>query len=165
MKFSIFFFLLFPLCVSAQTVHVDDKEIEYKNEVKVKGLTTAEIFSRAKQAVESLVNKTGDLKIDEDEKELKVDGVMRLSTPYPIIRKVNYELKISAKENGYEYKIDEVSLYERHRGYDAHTISSKDLLDQMEESGKPAIEAEKILNAIDLNLQKLLTLLHNRITE
>jgi hypothetical protein len=90
-------------------------------------------------------------------------GVMRLSTPYPIIRNICYTLKISVKDGSYHYKIEDVSIWEKHRGDDAHLISSKDIVDQLDESGTPAIEAEHTLNAIDLNLQKLLTLIRNKI--
>lgn len=165
MKRMLFFLFLFPLFIQAQTVHLNDKEIEYKDEAKIKELSGQEIFTRAQKAIKDLVNKTGELEIDEDRKELKVNGEIRLSTPYPIIRKAQYSLKLSVKNGGYEYKIDEVSLYEKHRGYKERRIASEDLVDQMEESGVTAIEAEKILNAIDLNLQKLLTLLQNRIVK
>lgn len=159
----LFLLLVFPFSVAAQTVHLDDKEIEYKDKVRVEGLSGAEIFHRAGEAVKNLVNATDDVKADENKKELKVKGEMRLSTPYPIIRKVRYTLEISVKDDGYDYKIDKVSLWEKQRGDTSRTISSEDLVDQMDESGTTAIEAEKILNAIDLNLQKLLRLIENKI--
>ncbi len=163
MKTVLFFILVFPLSLAAQTVHLNDKEIEYKDKVKTEGLSDAEVFQRVQEAVKALVNATGDLKTEESKKELKVKGEMRLSTPYPIIRKVEYSLEISVKDNGYNYKIDDVSLWEKHRGDTSRIISSKDLVEQLDESGTTAIEAEKILNAIDLNLQKLLRLIENKI--
>lgn len=155
--------LLFPFVVFAQTVHLDDKEIEYKDKVKLPGMSKAEVFDRATKAIGKLVNTTGKPLADTNEFEYKVNGEIYLTTPHPIIRKVKFRLSLSAQENGYSYKIDKVSLWEKHRGKDVKEMSSEDLVDQMDESGNPAIDAEHILNAIDLNLQKLLTLLEKNI--
>ena len=163
MKQVFIFILLFPLWLSAQTVHLHKKKVEYKDNVKLQGLSETEIFNRAKEAVQNVVHPIVDISIDKDKKELKTEGVIRLSTSYPIVQNVHYTLKLSAKDGGYHYKIDDVSLWERHRGDDrGRLISSKDLVDQLDDTGKPAIEAEHVLNAIDLNLQKILTLIETK---
>jgi hypothetical protein len=163
MKQVFIFIWLFPLWVSAQTVHLHDKKVEYKDDVKLQGLSETEIFNRAKEALKNVVRPIVDMSIDKDRKELKTEGVIRVSTSYPIVQNVHYTLKLSVKDGGYRYKIDDVSLWERHRGDDkGRLISSKDLVDQLDDTGKPAIEAEHILNAIDLNLQKVLTLIETK---
>lgn len=163
MKQLFIFIWLFPLWLSAQTVHLHDKKVEYKDDVKLHGASNTEIFTRAKEVVQNVVHPIVGISINKDKKELKTEGVIRLSTSYPIVQNVHYTLKLSANDGGYHYKIDDVSLWERRRGDDkGRLIPSKDLVDQLDDTGKPAIEAEHILNAIDLNLQKILTLIETK---
>src|SRR5574337_773654 len=132
MKQVFIFIWLFPLWLSAQTVHLHDKKVEYKDDVKLQGFSETEIFNRAKEALKNIVHPIVDISIDNDKKELKTEGVIRLSTSYTIVQNVHYSLKLSVKDGGYHYKIDDVSLWERHRGDDkGRLISSKDLVDQL----------------------------------
>lgn len=163
MKWILALMLFIPCLLSAQTAHITDDKVEYKDKVKIDGLSQAQIFDRIQAAVKKYVHPTSKLKTEEDKKELKVDGEITLATPYAIIRKVQYALKISVNSNGYEYKIDDVNLWEKHRGDEAKIIASKDIVDQMGDSGNPAIKAEQVLNAMDMYLQKLLTQIENRV--
>lgn len=163
MKKTFIIALLFPFWLSAQTVHLKDKKIEYKDDVKLQGVSEAEIFDRAQAAMKSTLSFISNLSVDKDKKELQADGVIRLASEYPVIRNVHYTLKLSVHKDGYHYKIDDVSLWEQRRGDKGHLVSSSKIVDQLDESGKPAIEAEHVLNAIDLNLQKTLSLVENKI--
>lgn len=162
MKWFVIIILLSPVFLSAQTVHLNDKKIEYKGEVKLKELSQADIFNRAKTAVQNIVKPDVDISVNQDKKELKTIGVIRLPGTYPIIRNLSYSLKLSAKSGGYEYKIEDVSLLEKHRGDKGRFLSSKDLVDLLDETGPPAVEAEHVLNTIDLHLQKILRLIENK---
>lgn len=163
MKMKLFLaFIIFPFSLVAQTVHLHDKEIEYKGEIEVPATGKAMIFEQAVKNLGELVHKNGNAKVHEENYEYSIKAELRLSAPYPIIRKVKCRISIMAKDSSYVYKIDKVSLWEKHRGKDVQELSSEDLVDLMDESGKPAIEAEQILNAIDLNLQKLLTVFKNK---
>lgn len=165
MKLVFIFISFLPLWLAAQTVHLDDKKIEYKGEVKLEGISQTEIFNHAKSVLQNVVRPVTGVVINEQEKELKTIGVIRLSTSYPIIRNLCYTLKFSAKKDGYHYEIEDVSLWEKHRGEEGHFISPKDIVDKLDDPGVSTVEAEHTLNAIDLNLQKIVTLLKNKMKE
>lgn len=165
MKLVFIFISFLPLWLAAQTVHLDDKKIEYKGDVKLEGISQTEIFNRAKNVLQNVVKPVTDIAVNEKEQELKTIGVIRLPTPYPIIRNLCYTLKFSAKKDGYHYKIEDVSIWEKHRGEEGHFISPKDIVDKMDDPGVSTVEAEHTLNAIDLNLQKMLALIKNKMKE
>lgn len=162
MKLVFILVMFFPFWLAAQTVHLKDKKIEYKGDVKLEGMSETEIFARAKTVLKEVVHPITDIAVNEEKKELKTIGVIRLPTPYPIIRNLCYTLKFSAKKDGYSYTIEDVSFWEKHRGEEGHFISPKEIVEKMDDPGITTVEAEHTLNAIDLNLQKIVTLIKNK---
>ena len=157
--------LFFPFFATAQTVHVNDGEVEYKGSVKLKGLSKDVVWARAQEALQPIFG-IKEAEKDADKNEMEAEGRMRLEMPYRIIRQVVYRLKLEAKNDELEYKIDKVYLQETQRGFDTKTTPSKDLIDALEEGGAVVKETEKILNETDMRFQemfaRLKTFLNNR---
>ena len=155
------FFLLLPFTGLTQTVHLHDDKIEYKGKVKVDSFNKDEIYKRAKMSLAMRVKAEDENFItDSVEKDkLFASGVLRLETPYSMIRKLYYTIKIDVEKEGYHYHIDSVFITEKIRGGKTTTISSKELVKRMDISGPTSAQTEKLLNEIDMDFQKLLALL------
>ena len=155
--------LLFPLFAISQTVHINEGKIEYNEKVKVNGVPQATLSERAKEAL--LIHAQGDSdssNIDNNEAgEAKSKGKIKLNAPYSIIKTVHYTITLKTSDGEYKYKIHKVYVKEKARGYKTKEIPSEDLVKDMEGSGIPAIEAEKLLNEIDMKFQKLIVLINN----
>lgn len=166
MKFFLFF-LLFTCSLSAicQTVHIKDDKINYSGKVKVEGVSKDEILKRAAASLQSLMDNYTIVSEDKNAtNEISLRGETKMKTPYALIRKMIYTFTVSTDEKGYRYHIDSVYVSEQARGEKAKIESSEKLIKQMTESGNPAINAEKILNEIDMNFQKMLAMLKNKIS-
>ena len=156
------FVLLLPSAMYGQTVHIDEDRIVYKGTVDVVQVNKEELYERVKNAVYDNV-KGGKEAILEDNKDkgiITVKGTMKLATPYHLIRTVGYILELSVDEGKYKYRIDSVNMKQVERGGKTIKISSTELFKGMEATGPEAVEAEKLLNEIDMNFQKLLDLIN-----
>lgn len=158
---ALFIILFLPLYTLAQTVHINDDKIEYKGKIKTTVSTNAALIGKAQQVISSLEN----IKMGNETASGKVKGEcsIRLNTPYPLIRNVYYTLELSPTDEGLEYKIDNVYMIEQQRGEEAKTIPSEKILEQLEETGPIASHTEKLLNEIDMKLQKVIAELNNKI--
>src|SRR3954466_12887776 len=83
--------VLQPFFASAQTVHLHEGKIEYKDTEKVAG-SKEDLYNLAKEVLNSTVKTSGNekLKEDHDSGELKTKGYIRLESPYSIIKTVHY---------------------------------------------------------------------------
>jgi hypothetical protein len=156
-----FLAVLLPVLSFGQTVHVEDGKIDYKGKEQVAKLTREELYQRAKAALLEIVKpEKGQLFKDNAENgEVAAIGEIRLHSPYSIIRKLQYTIKLTAKDEGYKYHIDSVFIIEHERGGNTVSTPSEELVKKMEVSGPTAIKTEKQLNEIDMDLQKLLALI------
>ena len=154
--------LLLPVVSVGQTVHIKDEKIVYEGKEKLQ-LPQHEIFNRIQQAVPKIIDHY-QLEHQSDN-SIKARGELKLKTPYHLIRTVEYSIKISSTESGYEYLIDSVMFKEQERGEKAVIRPSKEVLDDMGETGKIVGDTEKILNETDMRFQKLLTILKKEIKE
>jgi hypothetical protein len=162
MKFLLLFLTL-PLFSVAQTVHVKDENIVYEGSETVSGISASEIFRRIQQMLPIIV---GGYKVAEQSDHLIIArGELRLKTPYTIQRTVPYSIRVKAKDNGYEYRIDSVSFVEQKRGGKAVTRSSKDVVKDMGETGKIVGDTEKILNETDMRLQQILMVIKSTVNK
>jgi len=154
--------LLLPVISVGQTVHIKDEKIVYEGKEKLQ-LPQHEIFNRIQQAVPKIIDHY-QLEHQSDT-SIKARGELKLKTPYHLVRIVEYSIKISSTESGYEYLIDSVIFKEQERGEKAVTRPSKEVVDDMGETGKIVGDTEKILNETDMRFQKLLTILKKEIKE
>jgi Domain of unknown function (DUF4468) with TBP-like fold len=158
---QILFYLLMPVAAAGQTVHVDDNRIVYKGAVKVSEINKQQLYERAKDAIYNNV-KDGRENIIEESKQkgkITVKGSFRLTTPWELIRKVEYILELAVEERGYKYRIDSVVLQQKERGGKKITMSSGKMLKAVDVTGPESREAEKQLNELDMNFQKILALI------
>ena len=159
----LFVLCMLPLLSIAQTVHLKDDKIVYEGKEKTPSAATAEVYNRIKKILPSLVD---NFQIDEQSAtSMKARGSMKLKAPYNIIRRVYYSIRVGAMENGYEYCIDSVFYTVQQRGEKLITKPPKEVLGEVEERGKPAEEAEKMLNETDLRFQRLLYLLKSEMNK
>jgi hypothetical protein len=158
----LFLCLLLPVFTAGQTVHIKDDKIVYEGKEKL-ALPAQEISIKAQKALPKIINKY-QLQGQSDH-SISATGELKLKTPYHIIRTVLYSIKINSTESGYEYLIDSVIFKEQERGEKAITKPSKEVLDNMNETGKIVGDTEKILNETDMRFQKLLALLKKEMKE
>jgi hypothetical protein len=152
-------FVLMPVAIRAQTVHVDEDRIVYKDKKTVTKADKNELFDRAKVAMDRVKWNRQTIVVENRENGLiTAMGTMKLATPYHTIRTVEYLFEIKVEDGEYKYRIDSVYMEERERGGKTTRLSSEKLLKAVEETGKVAKDAEKVLNEIDMNFQKLLAL-------
>lgn len=157
---ALFLFLIIPVLSFGQTIHVQDEKIVYEGKEKI-ALSSSEIFGRIQKALPGLVS---NYEVEEQSgNSVKARGKLKLQTPYYLVRTVTYSIKLSAVDNGYEYQIDSVSFNEQERGKKMVTKSSKEMLDNMSETGAIVGETEKILNETDMRFQKLLAVLKSKV--
>jgi hypothetical protein len=154
-----FFFLFLPLFSFGQTIHFDDENIIYKGKVNAPGMQSGEVYARLEQAINGFLEKK-DLTVETfpSGQRLQASGAIRLNSPYHIIRKVRFNLQLTAADEGYTYQLDSVYLEERRRSRKATTKNAEELLESMEETGAGGTAAERLLNEIDMRFQKLIAL-------
>jgi hypothetical protein len=152
-------FVLIPVALHAQTVHVDEDRIVYKDKKTVAQVDKHELFERAQIAMERIKwNKQRIVVENRNEGLITARGTMKLVTPYHTIRTVEYLFELKVEDGEYKYRIDSVYMEEKERGGKTTRLSSEKLLKAVEETGKVSKDAEKVLNEIDMNFQKLLAL-------
>lgn len=163
MKFliRILFIFFLPSHMLGQTVHVDEDRIVYNETVNVANSSQAELYERAKEAIQHI--KSGKQHISKENSEKAVivaHGIVRLVTPYHLIRTVHYVFELSVEDGKYKYRIDSIYMIEKERGGKTTTISSEKMVKAVEETGITSIEAEKKLNELDMNFQKIIALVN-----
>jgi len=152
---------LIPFLSQAQTVHVKDGAIDYKGTVIVKGVSKTALLHRAKNAVIHCIDTVQQVQVTKNKNEDKLEaaGKMNLSPNAHTDNVLFYTVEIQARNGQYKYHIHKVRVAQYRAGQKIKDISSKDLLKGMESSGEGAIEAEKQLNEIDMDMQKLIALI------
>lgn len=166
MKTWFLFLLLIPLVLPAQTVHRKGNKIVYEGEVTLPGRSATQVTAALQNALRSLVKKgKTPSAVQANELTLKALGDIKLNANSTLSRMVNYTIALTAKEGGYEYRIDSVYVTEKTGGETETVRTGKQLLKEMEVSGPVSEKAEKILNEIDMNFQKLLALLKTAISK
>jgi Domain of unknown function (DUF4468) with TBP-like fold len=159
----IVFLLLIPVVTNGQTVHVDEDKIVYKGTVKLEQVNKEELYRRAMNAIHNHVkgSKKGIVEDNNEKEKIAAKGSIKLSSPYHIIKTVEYILELSVEDGKYKYRIDSVYIKQVERGGKTTKISSEELLKGMEVTGPTSATTEKQLNEIDMNFQKLLDLVNN----
>ena len=152
--------LLLPVFSFSQTIHRDGKKILYTGDVSLMAHSSKDVLSMLNNAVHKLVKKEkrngGPLTIGDT---LSARGEMDLKMVQSLGRKLHYTIRLAAKEDGYAYTVDSVYVTERKFGEKEKTKKDKELLADMEISGPVSESSEKLLNEIDMNVQKLLVML------
>jgi len=135
--------------------------------VNIDHLSKYEIYTRARNAIASSMKGEKQTIIYEDSSSTMITtkGSIKLASPYPIIKKVEYILELSIGDGKYKYRIDSVQIKQVERGGKTTIISSQKLVEGMDESGPVSANTEKQVNEIDMVFQKLLDLLKEDITE
>lgn len=152
--------LLLPHLSQAQTVHRKGNKVLYQGDVVVSGRTASQVFTDLQNVAGSVVKRGKEAALMQaNGKVLSTYADLRLPTESIADRTVHYTIQLTAQEGGYTYRIDSVSVTEKKQDGSESTKTAKDLLAGLEESGPAAAAAEKVLNEIDMNFQKLLALL------
>jgi hypothetical protein len=150
--------LMIPVLADSQTIHVKDKEIYYEGKEHL-GATPVDLVMMLPRLIDGL---TSHYRVEEQAGDsVKLSARIRLNTPHHLIRYVNYNFRLKLLQSGYEYVIDSVFLTEQERGENVDTVSSKKLIENMEETGEIVGVTEKILNEIDMRFQKLVAVLRS----
>jgi len=158
----ILFLLWIPFSISAQTVHVENNKIIYKEKVHVEGATAEQLAELAKQAISHL-DKNNDPKIVQEKGKTRVwsAGEMKLTSSDHVSKKVTYIIEINVEKENYQYRIDSVYIVQKEPGHHSTKMSSEDLLSKMNSSGPVAASTERQLNEIDMDFQKLIDRIKN----
>jgi hypothetical protein len=156
----ILFLLLIPVITNGQTAHVDSNRVVYKGTIKLDKISKEELYGRAKNAIGKNVKGTKEtVVLDNSEKGMiTVKGSIRLASPYHVIKTIEYIFGLTVEDGKYQYRIDSVYLKEIERGGKTVKTSSEELLKGMDVNGPLSAIAEKQLNEIDMNFQKLIAL-------
>ena len=149
----------FSLPATAQTAHVDSDRVVYQNTVRVDHTSQVELFFRGQKAIATYVTQQPALiKTDAVNHEISGQGIIRLKSPYHLIKDILYTITLSVTDGAYKYHIDSVYLQEQERGATTKLTSSRELLKGMDVSGSASWIMEEQLNEIDMNLQKVIAL-------
>jgi hypothetical protein len=154
---ALFIALLVPVLSIGQTVHYEKKEIVYKGTVKLTGPSAHAQSANFYTAVQAAA-KESKAQIDGNTNGpvFISQGKLRLIAPFRIIRELHFTLALTPQTNAYSYRIDSVYVTEKRRGGSETLRTSKELLEGIEDTGLKAIETERLLNEIDMRLQKIL---------
>jgi len=151
------FFVALPFFATSQTVHVEDNRIVYKGAFKLEKMNAADVYARAKMAIARNVNdKTDDIG---QETTISSTGSIRLKSPYHLIKTVHYTIALNARDGECQYRIDSVYITQKERGGSTRVFPSEELLKGLDVNGLVASAAEKQLNEIDMDFQKLIDLI------
>jgi hypothetical protein len=156
--------LLIPCSCIGQTVHMEDERIVYKGLLK-----TNVAFEQLKPVIEKAMQSTRNKNLlwtdDSLANEITIKAEMKLKSDPSVVNYLQYKISFNHKDDGYEYKIDSVSLQQKERGYDTKLISSKELIKELDNTGTVATLIEKQLNEMDMRFQQLLDVLRNYLKE
>ena len=158
----ILFLLLVPVAAYGQTAHVDSNRIVYKGSVKLDNVNKEKLYAIAKNAIHNNVKNDKKAIIAENKEKgmIVAKGSIQLASPYHLIKTVEYILELSIEDANYKYRIDSVYIKQVERGGKTIRIPSERILKGMDESGLSSATAEKQLNEIDMNFQKLLAMIN-----
>lgn len=158
---GLFLLMFFPLISFGQTIHFKGEEIVYKGTFKNResgaDLTTKQLQEALRKAGSEPVN----IESTGSKNKITTVGVMKLNSPFHVIRRLQYTLQLTPSDKGYGYQIENVSVKEGRRGGELKELTAKDLLEGREQTGPAAIANERLLNEIDMRFQKIITLLKN----
>jgi hypothetical protein len=156
----------FSIPAMAQTAHVDSDRVVYQNTVTVDHTSQVELFFRAQKAIANHVTQQPALiTTDAINHEISGQGIIRLKSPYHLIKNILYTITLSVKDGAYKYHIDSVYLQEQERGGTTKLTSSRELLKGMDVSGSASWIMEEQLNEIDMNLQKVIALVKSEMKD
>ena len=164
MKFikQVILFLLVPAVTSGQTIHIDSNRILYKGTVKLDAVNKDELFARARNAIFDNVKEDSIITDNKGKGMISAKGSIKLASPYHIIKKLEYILELRIDNGKYEYRIDSVSIKQVERGRKTTRIYADELLKGLDLTASGFVPGsgtvEKQLNEIDMNFQKLITL-------
>lgn len=160
----LFLILLLPVMASAQTIHIKDDKADYQGKILVPGASVNDIYSRALSSLKSQIETSSGWKEDASTHTISVNGEIKLgSSTFYSVKTILFAVELTAMDGAYAYHIDSLYLKEHERGGKTDITSSKKLWKQMEESGNVAIGTERVLNEIDMTLQKMLAVLKSGI--
>jgi hypothetical protein len=148
-----------PFFTAGQTVHVEDNRIVYKGTFKLEKMNRTDVYSRAKASIAHYVNDSIGQENMIDETTIVSVGNIRLNSPYHLIKTLHYTIALNADDGQCQYRIDSVYITQKERGGTRRKFSSGELLKAMDVFGPVASLAEKQLNEIDMNFQKLIDLI------
>ena len=156
----ILFFLLLPCFVKAQTTHIEDNKIVYKDTVKVEGSGKAALYNRAVKAITNNIHPVKAYKVPyyKNEDSITAVGSINLTSGYPIKKTLTYTVTLKVEDGDYSYRIDSFDIIQAKKGGKTTVIPGEEVLKDMDKSGKPSEDAEKLLNEIDMDMQKLIAL-------
>jgi hypothetical protein len=155
--------LLLPLLLAAQTVHRKGDKIVYEGEVTLPGHSASQINTALHAALTAVVKKgKTPCSVQANDQTLTALGDIKLNTNPSLSRFVNYTIAVTAKDGGYDYRIDSVYVIRKKGGGAGERLTAKKMLEDMEVSGPASERAEMLLNEIDMNFQKLLVLLKSK---
>ena len=153
------FFVVLPFFTAGQTVHVEDNRVVYKGTFKLEKMNKSDIYARANMTIARYVNDKIEPKNVTYETTIVSAGSIRLNSPYHLIKTLHYTIALNADDGQCQYRIDSVYIIQKERGGRSRQFSSEELLKGMDISGPVAANAEKQLNEIDMNFQKLIDLI------
>ena len=157
----ILLFILIPSLLKAQTAHIEGDKILYKDTISVAGTSKTILYNRAVKAIAKNVHPVkkdrGDNNRTED--RIMATGNIKLTADYPTTKTLYYLITLKVKDGAYSYLIDSFDIKQAKSGGKTKSILNEEVLKDMEKSGKPSEEAEKVLNEIDMDIQKLIALI------
>ena len=166
MKFikQVILFLLVPAVTFGQTIHIDSNRIVYKGAVKLDAVNKDELYARARNAIFDNVKEDSIITDNKEKGMIAAKGSIKLASPYHIIKKVEYILELTVDDGKYEYRIDSVSIKQVERGGKTTRIYADEILQGLDLTASGFVpgygNVEKQVNEIDMNFQKLITLIN-----
>ena len=152
-----FLIFLFPAVAFAQTIHMEKDKVVYKGTVEIANKGEKELIEAANRAIKKEV--LADPQTT-DGNQLHATGEIKLSSTTNTSRKLIYAIQLTIKNGSYKYRIDSVYIMQKQRGIKKPVMqSAEDLFKGMDISGNVAINTEKQLNEIDMDLEQLLDLI------
>lgn len=156
-----FLILLFVPCLSfCQTVHTEDGRVVYKGVIKT-GSSFEQLHNVIEKALKTTGSKNEGWSEDSSSNAIIVNAAMKLKSDLSTINQLQFQLKLTKKDEEYHYHIDSVKLVQRERGYKTTAVSSEELIKNLDNTGTVATATEKELNEIDMRLEQLVDLLRN----
>lgn len=159
-----FFFLLIPFASSAQTVHLKDDNIFYEGSLKISA-AKVDLQTALKEAEKNSSTPIHTVSILTENGQVTTVCQIQLRPTQSTVNTLQYTLQLAAKEDYVKYKIENFFLITKERGGKTDTISSKDVVKDMDVTGPVATATEKKLNEIDMRIEQLIDLLRNYLSK
>lgn len=156
----ILFCLCFPFLAATQTIHVEGNEIVYKGTIRRSGSShriQPAVLTAAKGGVVQTRALSG-------QQSVTARSVLSMKRPFPLIRDLHFRLQVRAQKDGYSYRIDSVYITEKQHANDTiKRTGTEELLEGRELTGAAGTDHEKLLNEIDMYLQKFIAILRREL--